>query len=516
MKKRTLLFALIALPFIVNSQDVLRIKNGETLTVTENIEIAEFVMENNSTIILKGMTDWSLHANVSYIGENCRILGNGSTGRTGKNGVDHTGRAGKCKTGAVGRPGETGGSGTNGVNIDVKTSFVTLGNLIIESRGGQGGQGGNGGKGQRGGAIRYDRFGFKECGGGHGGDGGRAGTGGVGGNGGNVNIRYIRTSNKGVIPQYSNDALIKKDIVQIYNSRGNNGPSGKGGPGGPPWPGKAPGREGFAAIPQSASGKDGSINFNEYTLDCYEKEAYETYALIISISDYGDEPTFWEGIKDKLRIKKIKKTEEEWVEDAKMLKETLDNNYQFEHIEHLINPTGLEFTEHMLDYMRKGEQKNVVIFLSGHGNYDGSKDLYQFMLNDSDFETFDNLQNQVVNSKVKNLLLVFNACFSGKILDSETIDISNPTENTLKTAELYCNLPGKHIITAGFEDELVDDKMMRYMIQVLENNEKDYLSAEDLFYELTGRNMYDYEGHRPSIGRVYNSGAGQFIFYKKK
>ncbi|MFK7947892.1 MAG: caspase family protein [Saprospiraceae bacterium] len=496
MKKNLIIAFLSCVPYFATCQSNFIVKSGETKEITDNIEIKEFRMENNSTLIISGLSSWSLKANVSEIGENCKIIGNGKTGKTPQ-GAGSSGRAKKCKSGRTGKTGATGGTGSNGVNIKIRTTFLSLGSLTIEAKGGRGGNGGKGGNGQNGGSEDFDRYGFRTCGGGHGGQGGKGGTAGRGGNGGNVEILYNVTENYSVTPKLSNNPDDRKGVIRIYNSRGNNGAPGKGGDGGSRGhKTKKGGSTGTGGEAHQAFGKDGYSNLEEFDVDCFDMQAYENYALIISVSNYST-------------------PEPKWTEQAIKLKNTLEANYYFEEIKHLNNPTQADLQKVLINYLNLSEDANVLIYLSGHGSFNKVNDYYRFQTNDEDFLTFTQIRAEIKKANLNTLLFIFDACYSGKLLDDRTIDNRPPTKNTLEPPELICGLSGKSIITAGYEEELVDDEMVDAIVKILETNTEQVLTAEALFYELVGRDEFSFETQTPSIGKLKNSSSGSFIFYKK-
>ena len=496
IKTNIIFYILIILPYSTICQSTFIVKDGTTQKITKNLDVEMFVMEDNATLIISDLSSWSLIANTAEIGQNCKVIGNGKKGSTPKTAAG-SGKASKCKSGKTGKTGKAGGKGKNGVNIKIKTTFLTLGSLTIEAKGGKGGNGGKGGKGQNGGSEKFDNLGFRVCGGGHGGQGGKGGTAGKGGNGGNISIYYNVADSDNKTPKLSNNPNDKQGVIRVYNSRGNNGTSGKGGEGGKEGhSSKTDGDKGQGGNAQNRFGNDGFGSIEEYSIDCFDMQADETYALIISVSDYTT-------------------PEPKWTEQAKKLKATLETHYYFEEIQHLNNPTQAELQKTLIKYLSLGEDANVLIYLSGHGSYNRIDDYYSFQTNDEDFLTFTQIQGEIRKANLKTLLFIFDACYSGKLLDNRNIDNRPPTKNSLETIELICSFPGKNIITAGYEDELVDDEMVDAIVTILETNTKKAISAEELFYELVGRDMFSFETQTPSIGKVKHSGSGQFVFYKK-
>ncbi|MFK7947891.1 MAG: caspase family protein [Saprospiraceae bacterium] len=512
--KSKLIIVLLLLPIITigQKQHKLVAKNGSQLIITSEItDVKEFIMEDNSTIVLSNITEWHLSADRFLIGNNCTIIGNGKKGADGRNeGIKgKTGSSEKYdKNGGKGTKGDDGENGTNGVNIFMDINIVDLGSLTINVAGGNGGNGKKGGVGGDGGpaCISCDLPEGKR--GGHGEKGAIGGAAGRGGKGGNVQINYCSTGIQPAINVETNSQVIK-----INNRKGENGKPGSGGEGGTGGSGIEE-KIGFIKV-KKGGGTNGNkgdrgnepqpnsdglfiadkVKCPDFLKNCYDDLETETYGLIVSISDYET-------------------PEPKWTRQALKLKETLEANYYFEEdIIHLNNPTQAKFQRTLFEYLNKGEDANVLVYISGHGA--SANDFYTFQLNDEDFVPIYQITNDIKRAKLNSLLFIFDACYSGKVLDDDGISTTQPTTSTLESADVICGAKGKTIITAGYEEELVDENFVDYLVTVLEKNTKKVITGEEIFFELVGKDEYNFETQRPSFGQVKSTENGDFILFRK-
>lgn len=207
----------------VAAGDVFYVEAGNQLTVDT------LVLHDNATVQFASTSLGKLHAKVAYVGNACVITAKGQDGKNGRNGESG---------GVYGESGQSGERGRDGGNLELKFNFVSLGNLTIDTRGGDGGNGGNGGHGARGTRDKTEtRTSTDGKGNSHsftlnipgrpGGQGGDGGTSGVGGNGGDITLIY---STSDFIPVFNHGA--KKNGIDIALQAGKNGFNGKPGRGG--------------------------------------------------------------------------------------------------------------------------------------------------------------------------------------------------------------------------------------------------------------------------------------------
>lgn len=231
------------------------------------------------------------------------------------------------------------------------------------------------------------------------------------------------------------------------------------------------------------------------------------YALIISVNDYQD--------------KKIKKLEEP-EKDAKRFKNTLEAYYLFEeqHSTHLANPTRAQIITELDNLSRKvTENDNLLIFYAGHGYWD--EDLQQGYWLPADAQS-DYRANWLANSelgnyirgiKSKHTLLITDACFSGSIFENTRSAFDNAPQHI---QNLYARSSRK-AMTSGMKEEVPDKSIfLEYLIRGLEENEKKYLTAGELFNFII-EPVLSNTSNAPQYGVIKNTKheGGDFIFIRK-
>ena len=491
MKNTLILFLLLSVTLTYAQQDTFIIPSGSKKVVNASLNVDRFVMKDNSTLIIKGVWDWKLEALVAEIGRNCKILNKCDNGQNGGNG-NTGGKGSRCKRGKRGGNGGHGSKGQRGRSVNLKAHFETLGNLTIDVRGGNGGNGGNGGRGGKGGGKKYEH-GFVKCGGGSGGNGGTGGNSGAGGDGGHVDVYYEAD---GVIPTIVTDRqqLPSSEGIKILVAGGTSGKAGVGGNGGSGGGSKGSGSRGVGGS-RLNNGKAGYYNVDTYSNDCLSELKDETEALIIYVSEY-------------------EKPEPEWKAQAHKLKSVLEQKYSFKHVNMLENPTIQELKQKLRSYTTGYSDTNLMIYLSGHGQKT-DEGYYDFITKGENTLSFDDITTIINKADLNNLLFIMDACYSGKLLDSPNINTYNPTGKVLKSNMQLCGHKGKSIITAGFENELVDTTLTTVLLKVLQRNKNKTISAEQIFYKMVGEDLYTFKSQRPSFGKVKTQSKGDFIFHLK-
>ena len=232
------------------------------------------------------------------------------------------------------------------------------------------------------------------------------------------------------------------------------------------------------------------------------------YALLIGVSDY-DDPLIADL--DNLPIL-----------DAEKLATTLQKNYTFEKddIKTLKNPSRRDIVI-ALDEISKtaGENDNVLIFYAGHGHYEEDSQVGYWLPKDAEVSNTSNwLYNDqlVINLKKiksKHTLLISDACFSGSIFKSRSISLEKAGDALKKKYEL----PSRKAITSGTLKTVPNVSVfMKYLIDRLEHNFEDFLSASQLFQAVeipVGNNSPT----TPQYGVIQNIGdeGGDFIFIRR-
>lgn len=237
-------------------------------------------------------------------------------------------------------------------------------------------------------------------------------------------------------------------------------------------------------------------------------QAGKFFALLIGISDYAD-PAIpdLDGLPEK---------------DADKLAEVLANNYTFNKEDILIlkNPGRREIVI-ALDNLSKqiSSDDNVLIFYAGHGHYEEDSQLGYWLPKDSEVENTSNwlYNDQLVASlkkiKSKHTLLISDACFSGSIFKSRSVNMQKAGDALKKKYEL----PSRKAITSGTLKTVPNISVfMKYLLDRLEHNPEAFFSASQLFQSIeipVGNNSPT----TPQYGVIQNVGdeGGDFIFIRR-
>ncbi len=198
------------------SAEEIKAKQGETIKIDATqrlIQLDKLILEDDSTLLLDAnMGQFSLFAKYVEIGNNVQILGVGNNAKETKPNASSFENLNKeCFSGIDGQTGVSGDPGQNGIDINLSLAIAKLGNLEINTTGGQGG---NGLAGQNG----SDASQKEKCKRAKGGNGGNGGEGGTGGDGGSISIQYS-SLNKG---------LSENEIAKRFSFKTKGGLGGKG------------------------------------------------------------------------------------------------------------------------------------------------------------------------------------------------------------------------------------------------------------------------------------------------
>lgn len=209
--------------------------------------------------------------------------------------------------------------------------------------------------------------------------------------------------------------------------------------------------------------------------------------------------------------------------DAKKLADVLKSKYTFisENVQVLENPTRSEIIESLEQLSEKITQKdNLLVFYAGHGHWDKPKEFGYWLPSDADPV---NKSQWIANStlidylgaiKSKHTLLIADACFSGSIFKTRSLDASSMI---LKFHELYKNKSRKAITSGNLTSVPDKSVFIEYFVKELEDNQNVFLHSRLLFskmYEPISNNSKVL----PQYGVIQNVGddGGDFIFIKKK
>ena len=161
---------------------------------------------------------------------------------------------------------------------------------------------------------------------------------------------------------------------------------------------------------------------------------------------------------------------------------------------------------------------NLLIFYAGHGSFDKDANIGYWLPSNareiSTAEWFGNSQlvDYLKKIKSKHTLLITDACFSGSIFTAR----SAFSGATLAIEKLY-ELPSRKAMTSGTLTEVPDQSSFAmYLIDRLENNMEQYISAQQLFSNIRDAVINNSDAV-PQYGEIKNVGdeGGDFIFIRK-
>ena len=232
------------------------------------------------------------------------------------------------------------------------------------------------------------------------------------------------------------------------------------------------------------------------------------YAIIIGISNYND-PNISDL--DSLPIK-----------DAMSMYNILNEQYTFEkeNISELYNPTRRDIVTAFAEMSKKVTQNdNLLIFYAGHGHYEKDNDIGYWLPSDAEVNNPSNwLYNDQLVADVKKIkslhtLLISDACFSGSIFKTRSVNM-NEASNFVK--QKY-ELPSKRAITSGTLKTVPNQSVfIKYLLNRLNNNSEQFFTASQLFQSIE-QPVANNSPSLPQFGVIQNVGdeGGDFIFIKR-
>lgn len=232
------------------------------------------------------------------------------------------------------------------------------------------------------------------------------------------------------------------------------------------------------------------------------------YALIIAVQDYDD--------------KKIKSLDQP-VPDAQSLKDALTRYYTFsdETTKLVVNATKSQILEALEEMAKKiSANDNLLIFYAGHGEWDKQLEIGYWLPSDANKDDratwFSNsiLRDYIKGIKSKHTLLIADACFSGGIFKTRSLDNAS-----IAVQELYSKRSRK-AMTSGTLTEVPDKSVfIQYLVRALKRNKEVYLPAGDLFYSFKNSVINNSANQQiPQFGEISGTGneGGDFIFKRKR
>lgn len=210
------------------------------------------------------------------------------------------------------------------------------------------------------------------------------------------------------------------------------------------------------------------------------------------------------------------------VSDAEKLDTALVNHYTFDpaDVTLLKDPTRAQFFMALDALSKKVTSKdNLVIFYAGHGLYDENYQQGYWFPSDAIRSRRDtwisnsDLIDYLKAIKSMHTLLISDACFSGSIFRSRSIDLAP------KDIQQLYNLPSRKAMTSGAMKEVPDKSVfMEYLVKRLGQNTDKFLPSEQLFASFRAAVINNSpNGQVPQFGEISQAGdeGGDFIFIRK-
>ena len=285
----------------------------------------------------------------------------------------------------------------------------------------------------------------------------------------------------------------------------------------------------FSAFSQSGESKFKTINLSKdpkktrgsadplaglnVALEEQEMVIGDYYALIIGIDNYSGA---WPPLNNAVR-------------DAQTIKETLEEKYKIDHSRTLFNEeANRENIIKAFEWLMKsaGENDNVLIFYSGHGEYVRNIDKGFWVPVDavtssvSNYISNSDIQTYMSGIRARHTLLISDACFSGDIFRGKTVSI--PFEDSDRYYNTVYNRMSRSAITSGGVEPVMDggreghSVFAYYVLKALRTNDRKFYDASQL-YSAIKIPVINNSQQSPKFEPVKNAGdeGGQFIFIQK-
>lgn len=250
------------------------------------------------------------------------------------------------------------------------------------------------------------------------------------------------------------------------------------------------------------------ISFRPQLAQNESAKGRHNYALLIAVEEYQDPAIV--SLSEPLK-------------DAKQLKEILVGKYTFDSadVTILTNPTFEELNVAFDDLSHRiTDTDNLLIFYAGHGYFDEKTNIGYWLPSDAQEKNrarwFRNsvLVENIGAIKAKHTLLIADACFSGGIFKTRSVEALNNASidiaNQMKRAS-------RKAMTSGSLTTVPDKSVfMRYLLKTLTENENRYLPSEDLF-DAVRMSMRNNAGTKPLYGEIQNVGdeGGDFVLIRR-
>jgi hypothetical protein len=258
---------------------------------------------------------------------------------------------------------------------------------------------------------------------------------------------------------------------------------------------------------------DGSISEDKLTVECLSYalsmkllETGKYYGLLIAVQNYDDP-----------KITDLSHA----IEDATALYNTLTKYYTFDKndLKLLVNPRFEDIVIE-LDKLTKTitPKDNLLVYFAGHGVWSEETNVGFWLPSDAKESNTANwfrnstMRDYIGSIKSKHTLLIADACFSGSIFKSRKAFTNAPV-----AIEKVYELSSRKAMTSGSLSEVPDRSVfLEYLVKRLSENNKPFLSSEELFYSLKTA-VINNSPNIPQFGEILNTGdeGGDFIFIRK-
>ncbi len=262
----------------------------------------------------------------------------------------------------------------------------------------------------------------------------------------------------------------------------------------------------FFILRRGGGGAKGETEELELVFNNPEKKAPKYYALILGANDYIDD-----------QVPDLAQP----ISDAAKLGLALTTRYTFDpqDVIFIKNPTREQIINELDRLTRRvTKNDNLLVFYAGHGYWDKETDFGYWLPIDSKSNTTSNwlansqIRDYVAAIKSKHTLLITDACFGGSIFrNRKTFEETSSPKN-----KLYDN-PSRQAMTSGSLTEVPDKSLfLEYLVKRLNENTKDFLTAEELFSSFK-TDVMNGSPVTPMFGDIKDSGdeGGDFMFVKK-
>ena len=233
--------------------------------------------------------------------------------------------------------------------------------------------------------------------------------------------------------------------------------------------------------------------------------AASTYcAILIGEDNYSDQ-----------RLQPLQKP----IADAAELRDLLIRDYSFlpDNITSLNDKSREEILQAITSKCNSpGGIDNLLIFYSGHGKEldDGKGYLIPSSANLDNRFTFISMNDLITaignHSNIRHILFITDACYSGALFKGGASEMSDDVQTVYRDFS-------RRMMTSGNREAVPDNSVFNtYFIRYLQENTKNYLTADDLFRQIKLAVMHS-SRNTPRYEYISDTGdeGGDFVFMRK-